>query len=116
MSKRSFSSATLPVTIQCLVEKNGVDSNLAKFMVPIGAVINMDGTALYEGFRPVRSFLHCRNFSYITAVAALFMAQYYGVELTFGKIVAVRYIWPDIIFSVNSDFLFRKVLRLQQPA
>ncbi|XP_037027113.1 excitatory amino acid transporter 3-like [Bradysia coprophila] len=67
----SSSSATLPVTIQCLVEKNGVDSNLAKFMVPIGAVINMDGTALYE------------------AVAALFMAQYYGVELTFGKIVAV---------------------------
>lgn len=41
-------------------------------MVPIGAVINMDGTALYE------------------AVAALFMAQYYGVDLTFGKIVAVR--------------------------
>lgn len=32
-----FSSATLPVTIQCLVEKNGVDPNLAKFMVPIGA-------------------------------------------------------------------------------
>lgn len=69
---KNISSATLPVTIQCLVEKNGVDINLAKFMVPIGAVINMDGTALYE------------------AVAALFMAQYYGVELTFGKIVAVR--------------------------
>lgn len=43
------------MTIQCLVEKNGVDSNLAKFMVPIGAVINMDGTALYEGFSFVYS-------------------------------------------------------------
>lgn len=92
-----FSSATLPVTIQCLVEKNGVDPNLAKFMVPIGAVINMDGTALYEGFQTVRSIIvmFFMNFFFsllhlMKAVAALFMAQYYGVELTFGKIVAVR--------------------------
>jgi len=42
-----FSSATLPITIQCLEEKNGVDPRVARFVLPIGATINMDGTALY---------------------------------------------------------------------
>jgi Na+/H+-dicarboxylate symporter len=65
------SSATLPVTINSLEEKNGVDSRIARFVLPIGATINMDGTALYE------------------AVAALFIAQLSGVEVTIGQIIAI---------------------------
>lgn len=44
----SSSSATLPVTIECLEKKNNIDERVTKFVVPIGATINMDGTALYE--------------------------------------------------------------------
>lgn len=67
-----FSSATLPVTIQCLEEKNKVSPQISRFMLPIGATINMDGTALYE------------------AVAAIFIAQLRGIPLSLGKVIAVR--------------------------
>lgn len=67
----SSSSATLPLTLQCVVEKNGVDSRIARFTLPIGATINMDGTALYE------------------AVAAIFIAQIRSVDLTIGHLVAI---------------------------
>ncbi|XP_063920210.1 excitatory amino acid transporter 3-like [Zophobas morio] len=65
------SSATLPITIQCLEEKNGVDPRVARFALPIGAAINMDGTALYE------------------AVAAIFIAQTRQLELTVGNYIAI---------------------------
>jgi len=65
------SSATLPVTINSLEEKNHVDSRIARFVLPIGATINMDGTALYE------------------AVAALFIAQLSGVSVNIGQIIAI---------------------------
>ena len=61
------SSATLPITMECVEDKNGVDSRAAAFVLPLGATINMDGTALYE------------------AVAALFIAQIYGIDLTLGQ-------------------------------
>ncbi|XP_055599638.1 excitatory amino acid transporter 1-like [Uranotaenia lowii] len=67
----SSSSATLPVTLQCLEEKNKIDPRITRFVVPIGATINMDGTALYE------------------AVAAIFIAQLRGVDMTFGKVISV---------------------------
>lgn len=67
----SSSSATLPVTIQCLEQNNKVDSRVSRFVLPIGATINMDGTALYE------------------AVAAIFIAQYRGQELTLTNIIAI---------------------------
>lgn len=67
----SSSSATLPVTIQCLEQNNNVDPRVARFVLPIGATINMDGTALYE------------------AVAALFIAQLRGVPLSLTNIIAV---------------------------
>ena len=51
------SSATLPVTIGLLESKNKVDPRVCRFVLPIGATINMDGTALYE------------------AVAAIFISQ-----------------------------------------
>merc|ERR1719342_1498439 len=58
------SSATLPVTIKLLEEKNGVDPRIARFVLPIGATINMDGTALYE------------------AIAAIFIAQVREVPMS----------------------------------
>ncbi|CAD5125576.1 DgyrCDS13779 [Dimorphilus gyrociliatus] len=66
----SSSSATLPVTYKCLEDKLGVSRKITRFVLPVGATINMDGTALYE------------------AVAALFIAQLRGISLSAGKIVA----------------------------
>lgn len=66
------SSATMPITIGCL-DKMGIDPRVTRFVIPVGATINMDGTALYE------------------AVAALFIAQFRQVSFTFGHIVAIRY-------------------------
>ncbi|ULT81804.1 hypothetical protein L5515_017519 [Caenorhabditis briggsae] len=65
------SSATLPITFNCLEEKLGVDRRVTRFVLPVGATINMDGTALYE------------------AVAAIFIAQINGVHLSFGQVVTV---------------------------
>lgn len=65
------SSATLPVTIECAVEHGGVRKKSAGFVLPLGATINMDGTALYEG------------------VAVVFLAQAYGIELSFSTLVLV---------------------------
>uniref|UniRef100_A0A0M3HUC3 Amino acid transporter n=1 Tax=Ascaris lumbricoides TaxID=6252 RepID=A0A0M3HUC3_ASCLU len=65
------SSATLPMTFRCLEENLGVDRRVTRFVLPVGATINMDGTALYE------------------AVAAIFIAQMNGVNLTFGQVVTV---------------------------
>ncbi|XP_022103382.1 excitatory amino acid transporter 3-like [Acanthaster planci] len=67
----SSSSATLPVTTRCLEEKNNVDSRVVRFMLPVGATINMDGTALYE------------------AVAAIFIAQMNNVTLNVAQIITV---------------------------
>ncbi|MCI5221617.1 MAG: dicarboxylate/amino acid:cation symporter [Candidatus Electrothrix sp. AR4] len=58
------SSATLPVTMESAVEKAGVSRQSVDFVLPLGATINMDGTALYE------------------AIAAIFIAQAIGFELT----------------------------------
>jgi proton glutamate symport protein len=61
----SSSNATLPKTLECLA-KSGVPPKVSNFVTPLGASLNMDGTALYE------------------CVAALFIAQCYGLELTLG--------------------------------
>jgi len=61
----SSSSATLPLTMEALENKSGVSNKISSFTLPLGATINMDGTALYE------------------CVAAMFIAQAYGVELSF---------------------------------
>ena len=57
------SSATLPLTMEGTEKKNGISSRTSSFVLPLGATINMDGTALYE------------------AVAAMFIAQVYGITL-----------------------------------
>jgi proton glutamate symport protein len=58
------SLATLPVTIECLEKRVGVSNKVTSFVVPLGSTINMDGTALYE------------------SVAAVFIAQVYGIDLS----------------------------------
>lgn len=65
------SSATVPITLDCLEKKAGVSNKTASFVIPLGATINMDGTALYE------------------CVAVLFIAQAYGLDLSLGAQAAV---------------------------
>ncbi|XP_041053493.1 excitatory amino acid transporter 2b [Carcharodon carcharias] len=65
------SAGTLPVTFRCLEENLGIDKRVTRFVLPVGATINMDGTALYE------------------AVAAIFIAQMNNVQLDAGQIVTV---------------------------
>ena len=61
------SSATLPVTMECAVDRAGIPRKATDFVLPLGATINMDGTALYE------------------AVAAIFIAQFLGFDLSLGQ-------------------------------
>ena len=63
----SSSSATLPLTMESLEKRAGVSNRTTSFVAPLGATVNMDGTALYE------------------CVAAMFIAQAYGVELGFAQ-------------------------------
>lgn len=68
----SSSSATLPVTIQIAEENLGVSKKIASFVLPLGATVNMDGTALYQG------------------VAVMFIAQVFGIELSlFAQLTVV---------------------------
>lgn len=66
----SSSAATLPVTMEC-AERLGVKKSVGSFVLPLGATINMDGTALYQG------------------VAALFIAQVYGIPLDLGAQITI---------------------------
>lgn len=63
----SSSAATLPLTMQCCEENLKVENEVASFVLPLGATVNMDGTSLYQ------------------AVAAVFLAQIYGMDLTMGQ-------------------------------
>jgi Na+/H+-dicarboxylate symporter len=60
------SSATLPITMECVEKNAGVSNRTSSFVLPLGATVNMDGTALYE------------------CVAVMFIAQAYGIELGFA--------------------------------
>ena len=64
------SGGTLPVSMQC-IQKLGVSKDISSFVLPLGATINMDGTAVYQG------------------VCALFIAQIYGVDLTTGQYLTI---------------------------
>jgi Na+/H+-dicarboxylate symporter len=65
------SAATLPITMDCLQENTGVSNKVTSFVLPLGATMNMDGTALYE------------------AVAAMFIAQAYGIDLSIGQQIII---------------------------
>src|SRR5690606_13345637 len=60
------SSGTLPVTMECIEKNVGVSNRTSSFVVPLGATVNMNGTALYE------------------CIAVIFLAQAYGLNLTFA--------------------------------
>lgn len=63
----SSSSATLPVSLECVEKNAGVSNKITSFVLPLGATVNMNGTALYEG------------------MAAIFIAQTYGVHVGLDK-------------------------------
>lgn len=67
----SSSNATIPVTMDTVENELGVDNNVASFTVPLGATINMDGTAIMQG------------------AATIFIAQAYGIDLSLGNIITV---------------------------
>ncbi len=62
----SSSSAALPITLECAEDNLGVSRSVSSFVIPLGSTVNMDGTALYQG------------------VAAIFIAQVFQVDLSFG--------------------------------
>lgn len=68
------SAGTLPVTIKNTRDNLGVSNETSSFVLPLGATINMDGTAIYQG------------------IAVIFIAQYFGTHLTFGQILTVALI------------------------
>jgi Na+/H+-dicarboxylate symporter len=63
----SSTAATLPVTMDCVRDNLGVDEEIGSFVLPVGATINMDGTALYQ------------------TVAVIFMAQFHMIDLTLAQ-------------------------------
>ena len=84
------SSATLPITIDCVEKNAGVPNRISSFVLPLGATVNMNGTALYE------------------CVAAMFIAQAYGLELSFGvqfSIVAIALVTSIGVAGIPSASL-----------
>lgn len=65
------SAATLPMTLKNTQENLGVSNKISSFVLPLGATVNMDGTAIYQG------------------IAVVFIAQFYGLELSFMQLVMV---------------------------
>ncbi|HIG81656.1 MAG TPA: dicarboxylate/amino acid:cation symporter [Verrucomicrobiales bacterium] len=78
----SSSGATLPVTMKCAEENLGVSKEVSSFVLPLGATINMDGTALYQ------------------AVAAVFIAQASGIELTIAAQVTI--VFTAVLASIGT--------------
>ncbi|MBN2571207.1 MAG: dicarboxylate/amino acid:cation symporter [Ignavibacteriales bacterium] len=78
----SSSNATLPLTMEAVENNSGVSNKITSFTLPLGATVNMDGTALYE------------------CVAAMFIAQAYGVELSFIQQIVV--VFTALLASIGA--------------
>lgn len=78
----SSSAATLPVTMDCTENKLGIPKQITGFVLPLGATINMDGTALYQG------------------VAAVFIAQVYGMDLSLVQQLTI--IFTAVLASIGT--------------
>jgi Na+/H+-dicarboxylate symporter len=94
----SSSTATVPVSMDCAEKRAGVSNRVSSFVIPLGATVNMDGTALYE------------------CVAALFIAQAYGLELTFATqftVIALAILTSVGVAGIPAASLVAIVLILQ---
>ena len=82
----------MPTTIRCVEQYNGIDKRISRFVLPLGATVNMDGTALYEG------------------VCALWIAQLHDVDLGAGRIITIVYV-PNFfsLFVVRTKNINGKV-------
>ena len=78
----SSSAATLPVTLDCVENNLKIDKEISGFVLPLGATINMDGTALYQG------------------VAALFIAQVYGIDI--GIVGQITIVITAVLASIGT--------------
>ncbi len=78
----SSSSATLPLTMESIEHGAGVSNKVTSFTLPLGATINMDGTALYE------------------CIAVMFIAQFYGIEMTFAQQVMI--VFTALLASIGA--------------
>ena len=78
----SSSAATLPVTMRAVENKLGVSEEVSAFVLPLGATINMDGTALYQ------------------AVAAVFIAQTLGMDLALGAQLTI--VFTAVLASIGT--------------
>lgn len=78
----SSSSATLPLTMEAVEDNGGVSNKISSFTLPLGATINMDGTALYE------------------CVAAMFIAQYLGVDMSISQQITV--VFTALLASIGA--------------
>ena len=78
----SSSNATLPLTMEAVENNDGVSNKIASFTLPLGATINMNGTSLYE------------------CVAVIFIAQAYGIELSFGQQMIV--VFTSLLAAIGS--------------
>ena len=80
------SAATLPITMDNVRQRAGVSERQRSFVLPVGATVNMDGTALYE-------------------CVVVFLAQLYGIELTFGMQALVVFLAMLTSIGVTQVFL-----------
>lgn len=94
----SSSNATLPLTLECVEERAGVSRNTSSFVLPLGATVNMDGTALYE------------------CVAAMFVVQLFGIDIDFSVqflVVMIALLTSIGVAGVPSASLVAIVIILQ---
>jgi Na+/H+-dicarboxylate symporter len=78
----SSSNATLPLSMEAVEHNDGVSNKIASFTLPLGATINMDGTALYE------------------CVAVVFIAQAYGIDLSIGQQMII--VFTSLLASIGA--------------
>jgi Na+/H+-dicarboxylate symporter len=78
----SSSNATLPVSLKCTQENLGVSKEVSSFCLCVGATVNMDGTAIYQG------------------ICALFIAQIYGIDLTMAQQATV--VFTAVLASIGT--------------
>lgn len=82
-----LSSATLPSMIKCVEENNGVDKRISRFILPIGATVNMDGAAIFQ------------------CIAAVFIAQLNNIELNAGQIFTILWVHSQKVWLWKGSYL-----------